>query len=229
MSDPDLRYTFVCPTCAGSFSIGIERIPPVRARFSCPKCGKPMDFPSRDEARVYVRLAEGASPAPGAAPPSPPEVRPAPPSAPPPPPTAAAPQRAPAPPPPAAASPTEEGKSYRIDKTGFENDAFDRRAMRNLIRSAAITEFDTVRLPDGTAARAGDVAELKSLFELRKSLRGVPPAVCRKHTERVAHYVCVDTERPLCEECAPEKKFGGTSVRVCDHCGGTSRELAIEA
>src|SRR5205823_5404316 len=56
VAEADLRYTFACPNCAGSFSIAIERIPPVRARFSCPKCGKPMDFPSREEARVYIRV-----------------------------------------------------------------------------------------------------------------------------------------------------------------------------
>ncbi len=50
-------------------------------------------------------------------------------------------------------------------------------------------------------------------------------AVCRKHTDVVAHYQCKDSGRPLCDECAPEKKFGGTSVRVCDHCGGNVRDL----
>ena len=31
--------------------------------------------------------------------------------------------------------------------------------------------------------------------------------------------------RALCEECAEEKKFGGTSLRVCAHCGGTAGDL----
>ena len=54
-----------------------------------------------------------------------------------------------------------------------------------------------------------------------------PPAVCRTHTERVAHFVCANTKRPLCEECIEEKRFGGTSVLVCRHCGGTAAELPI--
>jgi hypothetical protein len=119
-------------------------------------------------------------------------------------------------------------KHYRIEKPGFENDSYDRRAMRNLIRTGAVNEFDQVRFGDGEATRAGDRKELKSLFELRKSARMTPPAICRKHTDLVAHYTCIDTGRPLCEDCAPEKKFGGTSVRVCDHCGGTVRELVSE-
>ena len=59
MNDSDLRYTFSCPSCAESLSIALAKIPPVQARFGCPKCGKQMDFPSRDEARVYASLQSG--------------------------------------------------------------------------------------------------------------------------------------------------------------------------
>jgi predicted Zn finger-like uncharacterized protein len=200
------RYTFSCPNCAGSFSISLERIPAVRARFGCPKCGKTMDFPSREEARGYLQLqASGGETAPAressppAAPPLPP--RPAP-----------------------AATPDAE-KRYTVEKVGFENDSFDRRAMRTLIRTGALNENDLIAAGGAAAVRADALPELRSLFELRKTARATPPPVCRKHTEVMAHYACVDTGRPLCDECAPEKKFGGTSVRVCEHCAGTAREL----
>ena len=65
-TDSALRYTFACPSCAASFSITLAKIPPVQARFSCPKCAKPMDFPSREEARVYVMLQSGQAEAPAA-------------------------------------------------------------------------------------------------------------------------------------------------------------------
>src|SRR3954468_19744349 len=91
VNDAELRYTFACPSCASSFSIALERIPPVQARFSCPKCGKPMDFPSRDEARVYIQLRGDGGSAAAAA--SPPAAAPAPPPA-------AVPPPAPSPPPP---------------------------------------------------------------------------------------------------------------------------------
>ena len=244
VNDSELRYTFACPSCASSFSISLERIPPVQARFSCPKCGKPMDFPSRDEARVYIQLQGGDAPAvipaPASAPPPPLPAAPPPPS--PPPPIQAAP---PEPPKPAAAAPAERPaapaspaartsietpeapaeKSYRVDRKGFENDVYDRRAMRTLIRTMAVNENDPIAVGDASAVRAADVPELRSLFELRKTARATPPPVCRKHTDVMAHYACGDTSRPLCEECAPEKKFGGTALRVCDHCGGTAREL----
>jgi hypothetical protein len=45
----------------------------------------------------------------------------------------------------------------------------------------------------------------------------------------VAHFVCHDTDRPLCEECAPEKKFGANTTRVCAHCGGTIDDLSAVA
>ena len=40
--------------------------------------------------------------------------------------------------------------------------------------------------------------------------------------------VCI-ARRPLCEECAPEKKFGNSTARVCSHCGGNAQELAPAA
>ena len=78
---------------------------------------------------------------------------------------------------------------------------------------------------EAAAVRAVELPELKSLFELRKTARTTPPPVCRKHTDVLAHYQCLDTGRPLCDGCAPAKKFGGTTVRVCDHCGGNARDL----
>jgi predicted Zn finger-like uncharacterized protein len=248
LNDSDLRYAFVCPSCSSSFSISLDRIPPVQARFSCPKCGKPMDFPSRDEARVYMRLqAEGGAAAPppqasAAQPPAPQTpasptgaaqpaaakaaVSPAPAAADPP-----APARIPAPARPAPApprpleSPAGEEKTYTVDGKGFERDVFDRRAMRTLIRTFAVNEKDWVSVGGAIAARASEIQELKSLFELRKTARATPPPVCRTHTDVVAHYVCADSSRTLCEDCAPEKKYGGASLRVCDHCGGTAKDL----
>jgi len=244
VNDSELRYTFACPSCASSFSISLERIPPVQARFSCPKCGKPMDFPSRDEARVYIQLQGGDAPAlvmAAPAPPAPPVAPPARPAPPPPPPAAPEPPKrvaeaspgppvaaASATPPPRASLDTPEApaeKAYRVDRKGFENDVYDRRAMRTLIRTMSVNENDAVIVGDSPSVRAADVPELRSLFELRKTARSTPPPVCRRHTEVMAHYVCGDTARPLCEECAPVKKFGGTALRVCDHCGGTAREL----
>lgn len=233
-TDADLRYAFACPSCAASFSITLEKIPPVQARFSCPRCGKGMDFPSREEARIYMLLQSGESvPEPAPAPPQPePEPEPEPPPPPPPPPAppaapAPAPSR-PAPAPPAATAepaPLNAEKRYAVDKTGFENDSFDRRAMSKLIRTGALNEFDQVRPGAAAAVRAADLPELKSLFELRKTAKTTPPPVCRKHTDVLAHYQCTDSGRPICDECAPEKKFGGTAVRVCDHCGGNARDL----
>jgi hypothetical protein len=224
VTEDDARYTFACPNCAGSFSIGIERIPPVRARFSCPKCGKAMDFPSRDEARVYVQLqARGEeTPAPAAPRQSGPAAS-ASPGAP------LAGGATPTAPPSAVADAPAAEATYRIDKRGYENDTFDRRSLRELIRTGAINELDSIAVGDAPPTRAADVPGLKSLFELRKNLKTTPPPICPRHTTRVAHYVCADSGRPLCEECAPEKKFGGAVIRVCDHCGGTSREIVVEA
>ena len=114
---------------------------------------------------------------------------------------------------------------FRVEKPGFESDVFDRRAMRNLIRSGEVDEGDRVRMDEGETVRAGDLPFLKSLFSLRKSSRVSPPTGCRTHTEKVAHFRCNDSGRPLCEECSPEKKFGATIIRVCGHCGGTATEL----
>ena len=220
-TDSDLRYTFVCPSCAASFSISLEKIPPVQARFSCPKCGKPMDFPSREEARVYIRLQSTVADARTPEAESPEAVSTPRGSTPTPSPSSPAPASAPMAEPPAP----DAEKRYAVEKKGFEGDAYDRRAMRNLIRSGAINEFDSVRAGEAAAVRAADLPELKSLFELRKSARATPPAVCRAHTDVMAFYLCSDSGRPLCDECAQEKKFGGTSVRVCTHCGGTVREM----
>jgi len=221
VSEADLRYTFTCPNCAGNFSITLDRVPPVQARFRCPHCKKPMDFPSREEARVYARLqkqggggtadasASPGSAAAGAVP-------------------AAGAGETPAAAPPDAANPGENAQ-FRVDKIGWEEDLFDRRGIRNLIRTGAITEMDQLRVNDGPPTTAGDLVYLKSLFGLRKSSSAQPPACCRTHPDKVAFYQCTTTVRPLCEDCAPEKKFGGTSIRVCVHCGGTATELPSSA
>jgi predicted Zn finger-like uncharacterized protein len=231
LADSDLSYTFTCPSCAGSFSILLERIPPVQARFRCPLCKQPMDFPSREEARIYARLrAEGAS---TPDPPAPARVA-----------AAAAPARQPHPamyqdmsPEPAAVRENApaflssdepqatDNLRFRVDKPGWETDVFDRRAMRNLIRSGEVGENDRVRVDDAEPVPAVGISFLKGLFGLRKNSRVNPPTCCRTHTDRVAHFKCRDTVRPLCEECAPEKKFGQTVIRVCGHCGGTATEM----
>ncbi|MDQ2870036.1 MAG: hypothetical protein M3S32_04795 [Acidobacteriota bacterium] len=234
MADSDLSYTFTCPSCGGSFSILLERIPPVQARFRCPHCKQPMDFPSRDEARVYARLQEkppasaAAAPAPAAmARPSPAPSAP-PRAAPPAPPSTGTARESPSVP----ALTLEEGTGagsenvrFRVEKPGFEADVFDRRSMRNLIRSGEVDEKDRVRMDEAEPVPAVDLPFLKSLFSLRKTSRVMPPTCCRTHTERVAHFRCRDSSRPLCEECSPEKKFGATVIRVCSHCGGTATEL----
>ena len=207
-AEEGLKYTFTCPSCAGNFSIALEKIPPVQARFRCPHCQKPMDFPSRDEARVYARLQAKS----GRPPDTPKAARE----------TVAAPA---APRDDAGGMPPATTR-FQIQKSGFEKDVYDRRGMRNLIRTAAIEESDLVRIDDAEAVRAGTLPYLKSLFALRKQARGTPPPCCRTHTEKVAFFQCQDTGRPLCEECAPEKKFGATSIRVCQHCGGTAGEVA---
>ena len=209
MNDSDLRYTFSCPNCAESLSIPLAKIPPVQARFGCPRCGKQMDFPSRDEARVYASLQGGAG-----APPLESETATAQPSAK----TSTA-----------APESSASRNLYRVELKGFENDAYDRRGLRNLIRTNGLNEGDSVRLGEAAPRRAAEFPELKSLFELRKSARAVPPPACRKHTDQIAYYTCTDTGRPLCEGCASERKFGGTSVRVCEHCGGTVSEVPVES
>ena len=225
MTDSGLQYTFTCPSCSGSFSILLERIPPVQARFKCPHCKKPMDFPSREEARVYAKLQSHTPPAAASR-----EMAS---------PTAAATSPRESPPPRSAAAPREtvdessggpsNNSQFRVEKPGFETDLFDRRGIRNLIRTSEIDERDQISVDGGKAVAAIDLPYLKSLFSLRKTAKGTPPACCRSHTDRVAHFRCKDTSRPLCEECAPEKKFGGTTIRVCNHCGGTAEELAVTA
>lgn len=201
-ADEGLHYTFTCPNCSGNFSILLEKIPPVQARFRCPHCQKPMDFPSREEARVYAQL-QNKGDHPAAAPPAARERTTA---------THAA----------AMASPETR---FRIKRSGFEKDVFDRRGMRNLIRTGAVDEKDLVLVDDAEPVPAGSLPYLQSLFALRRKARGTPPPCCRSHTENVAFFECQDTGRPLCEDCAAEKKFGGTVIRVCQHCGGTAREL----
>lgn len=223
MSETDLRYTFTCPSCSGNYAILLERIPPVQARFRCPHCQQPMDFPSRDEARVYARLQAQSVPAAAAAAgmvadaPSVPDPAPAK-------------GRTWTPPAPGslALDQTENGadQRFRVEKQGFENDVFDRRAIRNLIRTGEVSAEDFVSVNEAAPVAAGEVAFLKSLFKLRATSNVTPPARCRTHTDLVAHYKCQDTARPLCEECAPEKKFGNATARVCSHCGGVAVELA---
>jgi hypothetical protein len=209
--DSELRYNFTCPKCSGELSIPLDRIPPVRARFKCAHCKEPMDFPSRDEARVYVQLqAEG-----GASAASPGDAGPAPGR-----PTAAARQTEtvdPGPP---------ETTRFRIEKTGYlETDIYDRRGLRSLIRTGEVSLDTEIRIDEGEPVRAGSLAFLQKLFRMRETSIAKPPRVCRSHTDRVAFYICRTDERPLCEECAPEKKFGGQSIRVCGLCGGNAADL----
>lgn len=178
----------------------LDRIPPVRARFPCGKCGEPMDFPSRDQAQILAKLQADAAQKEAAA-----EQQ----------------ERL------EKSGPINRGeKVFRVDKRGWEDDFLDRRAVRNLIRTGEIVPTDHVFDPDGKWVVAGEVPELKSLFDLKRTSKFTPPRCCRTHTDRIAHFVCRDTDRPLCEECAPEKKFGANMVRTCAHCGGTIDEMA---
>jgi hypothetical protein len=167
-----------------------------------------MDFPSREEARLHIRLqAEAAAPAP------PRSDDPAP-SKPP-----------PSPNPESFAA--AEGLRFRVEKPGFQSDVFDRKDIRNLIRTREIRETDRIRVDEAGPVAAGDIPFLKSLFNLAKAQKVQPPTCCRTHTDRVAFFRCHDTGRPLCEPCAPEKKFGGQTIRVCQHCGGTAVDLHL--
>ena len=110
----------------------LERIPPVRAR-----------FPLRE-----VRRADGLSlarpgPDPGAPPGRGGEEA-----------AAAAPRRAREDR--ADREPSGE-KPFRVDKRGWEDDYFDRRGIRNLIRTGEILETDHVFAPDGSWVVAGEV------------------------------------------------------------------------
>ena len=202
MADADQRYNFLCPNCSGNFSIQLERIPPVQARFRCPHCREPMDFPSRDEARELIRRQSG-------------EVKPV-----------SAGTKAPATPPVSGESASSPGGvRFVVEKPGFESDVFDRRGIRNLIRTGEVVETDLVRVDEAGAVPADSLPVLKSLFNLARSQPSRPPRCCRTHTDKVAFFRCHDTGRPLCEKCAEEKKFGGQTLRVCQHCGGTAEDL----
>ncbi len=90
-----------------------------------------MDFPSRDEARKHIRLqaeVKGVSPpAPASASPDPAEP--------------AAPDNSPE-------ATAAEQLRFRLDKPGFESDVFDRRGIRNLIRTREVLETDSIRVDD---------------------------------------------------------------------------------
>ncbi len=191
MNELELCYT--CPSCSGNFSIPVDKIPPVRARFPCERCGETMDFPSRDQARVQAKLQADAARRSADAE----ELE-------------------------KTASRNADGKPFRVDKRGWEDDHFTRRDIRNLIRTGEILETDHMFTADGAWVLAVDVPELKSLFDLKRTSTRTPPRCCRTHTDRLAHFLCHETDRPLCEACAPEKKAGTTMVRICSHCGGTT-------
>ena len=186
-----------------------------------------MDFPSRDEARVYLLLQPGESvPVDGAASArarrAEPEPEPAPPPPPPPPPR---PCRRAVP----LLSTAREGRARRAGRRealrggqkGFENDSFDRRAMSKLIRTGALMIRPG---PPGRRRRSPRrrPAGLKSLFELRKTARTMPPPVCRKHRTS-SRTTCASTRGAPLRRVRAAKQFGGTTVRVCDHCGGNAR------
>jgi predicted Zn finger-like uncharacterized protein len=209
LAEADQRYNFLCPNCSGSFSIQLERIPPVQARFRCPHCREPMDFPSRDEARELIRRQSG-------------EVKPVPAPAQA---NVSAAVKAPSAPP-ASGESAPGGLRFRVEKPGFESDVFDRRGIRNLIRTGEVVETDLVRVDEAVSVPAESLPVLKSLFNLARSQASQPPPCCRTHTDKVAFFRCHDTGRPLCEKCAEEKKFGGQMLRVCQHCGGTAEDLA---
>jgi pyruvate/2-oxoglutarate dehydrogenase complex dihydrolipoamide acyltransferase (E2) component len=182
-----------------------------------------MDFPSREEARVYARLqaqnAAAAEDPPAKADPPPEAATPKAPSE-----TPSAPGSLPPETPEAATA-----QRFRFERRGFENDVFDRRGIRNLIRTGDVSEDDLVSVDEAAAIPAGQVPFLRSMFKLRSTSMALPPPRCRTHTEVLAFYECEETARPLCEECAPEKKFGNTTTRVCTHCGSNAQELAPAA
>jgi hypothetical protein len=227
LADPNQRYSLACPNCSGDISVQIDRIPPVQARFRCPHCKEPMDFPSREEARARMRVpAEGGDGVSASAPPAPapPATEPAP-AAPPAAPEHARPRATNPPTAPSGNGAPGEVAQFRVEKRGFQSDIFDRRAIRNLIRTGEIVETDRIRVGDAQPVIASDLPYLKSLFSLARAQKTRPPVCCRTNTERIAFFRCHDDGRPLCEECAPEKKFGGTTIRVCQQCGGSARDI----
>ena len=190
----ELELCYTCPSCSENFSIPVERIPPVRARFPCEKCGEPMDFPSRDQARIQAKLQ-----------------------------TESARRSAEAEEHVKTTSRAADGKPFRVDKRGWEDDNFTRRDIRNLIRTGEIVETDHMFTADGSWVVAVEIPELKSLFDLKRTSTKTPPRCCRTHTDRLAHFLCHATDRPLSDECAPEKKVGENNVvRLCSHCGGST-------
>jgi hypothetical protein len=196
VSEPVLEYSYTCPSCSGSFSIPLDRIPPVRARFPCSKCGEPMDFPSREQAQILAKLQREAA------------------------------RRETAEAELQKSVPVDLGdKVFRMDKRGWEDDFLDRRAVRNLIRAGEILETDNIFTGDGKWVVAGELPDLKPLFDLKRKSKFTPPRCCRTHTDRVAHFFCRSSDRPLCEECAPERKYGANMMRVCAHCGGTISDI----
>ena len=201
MAEPALDYSYTCPSCSRTFSMSTERIPPVRARFPCATCGEPMDFPSRQQAEILAKLQADAAAKAAVAEAAELDKK-------------------------AAAAKEGGEKLYRVDKRGWEDDYLDRRAVRNLIRTGEILETDNVFAPDGSWLPAAKVPELKPLFDLKRQSKFTPPRCCRTHTDRLAHFVCHDDGRPLCEECAPEKKAGANTMRVCVNCGGMIDDVA---
>jgi predicted Zn finger-like uncharacterized protein len=210
LAEGEPRYNFICPSCSGNFSIQLDRIPPVQARFRCPHCKEPMDFPSREEARRAMAIQSEAAPVAGSPPAGPGRETPS---------AGVAPAAD------MADTTATDRIRFRVDKPGFQGDVFNRRGMRNLIRTREVLETDLVRADESGPVPAGDLPYFKSLFALARNQRGQPPACCRTHTEKVAFFRCHDSGRPLCEDCTAEKKFGGQTIRVCQHCGGTAIDL----
>lgn len=171
-----------------------------------------MDFPSREEARAHIRMQAEGGPSAGPSPPAAPAADP--------------PSGAAAPADPAGGNGAAgEGTRFRVEKPGYQTDVFDRRGIRNLIRTGAVLEKDRIRVDESGPVPASDLPYFKSLFNLAKAQKARPPACCRTHTDRVAFFRCQSSGRPLCDDCAPDKKFGGQTIRVCQHCGGNAAEL----
>src|SRR5262249_33068418 len=178
LADTEQRYNLCRPNLSGSFSIQSDRIPPVQARSRCPHCKEPMDFPSREEARAYVRLQAEAGGVVASATPAP----------------AAGETKRPSRETPAAGDSTggADAARFPVEKPGFQTDLFDRRGLRNLIRTGEVLETDKIRVDDSAPIAAGDLPYLVSLFKMAREQKAKPPACCRTHTERVAFFKCND-------------------------------------